>query len=88
MRLAVLAVILAVAGAPVLAAPCGGDFGEFLNATAAEAQGAGLPDAAINRFFDGARQEAAVLKAQPLPYRGFETVFNRTLTINFRGEDR
>lgn len=32
--------------------------------------------------------EAAVLKAQPLPYRGFETVFNRTLTINFRGEDR
>ena len=32
--------------------------------------------------------EAAVLKAQPLPYRGFESVFNRTLTINFRGEDR
>ncbi len=32
--------------------------------------------------------EAAVLKAQPLPYRGFEAVFNRTLTINFRGEDR
>lgn len=32
--------------------------------------------------------EAAVLKAQPLPYRGFETVFNRTLTFNFRGEDR
>lgn len=32
--------------------------------------------------------EAAVLKAQPLPYRGFETVFNRTLTINFRAEDR
>ena len=32
--------------------------------------------------------EAAVLKAQPLPYRGFESVFNRTLTINFRAEDR
>ncbi len=32
--------------------------------------------------------EAAVLKAQPLPYQGFESVFNRTLTINFRGEDR
>ncbi len=31
--------------------------------------------------------EAAVLKAQPLPYRGFESVFNRTLTINFRAED-
>ncbi len=32
--------------------------------------------------------EAAVLKAQPLPYAGFESVFNRTLTINFRAEDR
>ena len=32
--------------------------------------------------------EAAVLKAQPLPYRGFESVFNRSLTINFRAEDR
>ncbi len=32
--------------------------------------------------------EAAVLKAQPLPYRGFEQVFNRTLTLNFRAEDR
>lgn len=32
--------------------------------------------------------EAAVLKAQPLPYRGFEGVFNRTLILNFRAEDR
>lgn len=32
--------------------------------------------------------EAAVLKAQPLPYQGFESVFARTLTINFRAEDR
>lgn len=32
--------------------------------------------------------EAAVLKAQPLPYQGFEAVFNRTLTLNFRAEDR
>lgn len=31
--------------------------------------------------------EAAVLKAQPLPYRGFEPVFNRTLILNFRAED-
>ena len=31
--------------------------------------------------------EAAVLKAQPLPYRGFESVFARTLTLNFRAED-
>ena len=32
--------------------------------------------------------EAAVLKAQPLPYLGFESVFSRNLTINFRAEDR
>jgi colicin import membrane protein len=28
--------------------------------------------------------EAAVLKAQPLPYAGFETVFARELTIRFK----
>lgn len=32
--------------------------------------------------------EAAVLKAQPLPYRGFETVFNRTLIFTFDAQDR
>lgn len=31
--------------------------------------------------------EAAVLKAQPLPYQGFEAVFARALTLNFRAED-
>lgn len=32
--------------------------------------------------------EAAVLKAQPLPYAGFESVFSRIVTVNFRAEDR
>lgn len=32
--------------------------------------------------------ERAVLKAQPLPYRGFESVFNRTLIFNFTAQDR
>jgi colicin import membrane protein len=32
--------------------------------------------------------EAAVLKAQPLPYAGFESVFQRTLILNFQAEDR
>lgn len=32
--------------------------------------------------------EAAVLRARPLPYRGFETVFQRTLTLNFEAQDR
>lgn len=32
--------------------------------------------------------EAAVLRARPLPYRGFESVFQRTLTLNFEAQDR
>lgn len=32
--------------------------------------------------------EAAVLKAQPLPYAGFESVFSRTLFLNFEAQDR
>jgi colicin import membrane protein len=32
--------------------------------------------------------ESAVLRAQPLPYRGFESVFSRDLTLNFRAEER
>lgn len=31
---------------------------------------------------------AAVLKAQPLPYAGFEPVFNRNLRLNFKAADR
>jgi len=32
--------------------------------------------------------EAAVLRAQPLPYRGFESVFQRTLNFTFEAQDR
>ena len=32
--------------------------------------------------------EAAVLKADPLPYSGFESVFNRTLILTFEAADR
>lgn len=32
--------------------------------------------------------EAAVLKASPLPYAGFESVFSRVLDLNFMAEDR
>jgi colicin import membrane protein len=32
--------------------------------------------------------EAAVLKAQPLPYAGFEAVFSRNLNLNFEARDR
>lgn len=41
-------------------------------------------------FDSGGRRsvEAAVLRAQPLPYRGFESVFQRTLNFNFEAQDR
>ncbi|MDO5505396.1 MAG: cell envelope integrity protein TolA [Pseudoxanthomonas suwonensis] len=32
--------------------------------------------------------EAAILRAQPLPYKGFESVFQRNLTLNFEARDR
>ena len=32
--------------------------------------------------------EAAVLKAEPLPYAGFESVFQRNLILNFQAQDR
>ena len=32
--------------------------------------------------------EAAILRAQPLPYRGYESVFQRTLNFNFEARDR
>lgn len=41
--------------------------------------------------YDEAGQESikrAVFKADPLPYAGFEEVFNRNLTVNFRAQDR
>ena len=46
--------------------------------------GAGCP------YDDAGRRsvEAAVLRAQPLPYRGFESVFNRTLNFTFEAQDR
>lgn len=31
--------------------------------------------------------EAAILMSQPLPYRGFERVFSRTLVLRFRAND-
>ena len=32
--------------------------------------------------------EAAVLKAQPLPYAGFEKAFRRSLNLHFRARDQ
>ena len=60
MRAALLALTLA---APATAAPCGGDFGDFLAAMQAEAIAAGVPADKAAEFFAGARQDQQVLKA-------------------------
>lgn len=60
MRLALAFTLLA---SPALSAPCGGDFAGFIDAMATEARAAGHPDAAIAQFFEGARIDKAVLKA-------------------------
>lgn len=61
MRLAPLAFLMLAS--PALAAPCGGNWGDFLNDIAAEAREAGAPEDAIATFFAGARQDPKVLKA-------------------------
>lgn len=60
MRAAVLALLLST---PAAAAPCGGDFGDFLKAMEAEAIAAGTPADKAAEFFAGARQDPKVLKA-------------------------
>lgn len=60
MRAAVLAVLMTT---PAVAAPCGGDFGTFLQAMQAEAVAAGVPADKAAEFFAGARPDPKVLKA-------------------------
>jgi lytic murein transglycosylase len=60
MRAAFLALALAT---PAAAAPCGGDFGDFLMAMEGEAIAAGVPADKAAAFFKGARQDPKVLKA-------------------------
>ena len=60
MRAAVIALLLTT---PAAAAPCGGDFGAFLQTMEAEAVAAGVPADKAAGFFQGARQDRKVLKA-------------------------
>jgi lytic murein transglycosylase len=48
---------------PATAAPCGGDWGDFIAAMTAEAVAAGVPADQATAFFAGARPDARVLKA-------------------------
>jgi lytic murein transglycosylase len=60
MRAALFALFLA---SPAAAAPCGGDFGTFLQAMEDEAIAAGVPADKAAAFFAGARIDEKVLKA-------------------------
>jgi lytic murein transglycosylase len=60
MRATLLALMLAT---PAAAAPCGGDFGEFLATMEAEAIAEGVPPEKAAAFFKGAGQDQNVLKA-------------------------
>lgn len=63
MRLPALGLIGLLSPLPLSAAPCGGDFSAFLDATRAEALAAGHPEPAVDLFLTGARQDPRVLKA-------------------------
>ena len=63
MRLALIACLGLISAFPAGAAPCGGDFEDFVQDIATEARAAGLPEDAIAAMMEGARQDAAVLKA-------------------------
>ena len=63
MRLSTIALLACLTASPALAAPCGGDFGDFLRAMSAEAQAKGLPQGAIDTFMAGAKRDGAVIKA-------------------------
>ncbi len=60
MRAALVALLLAT---PAAAAPCGGDFGDFLQTMQAEAVAEGTPADQAAAFFAGGRQDPKVLKA-------------------------
>lgn len=62
-RLTPLVLMGSLLAGPLAAAPCGGDFGDFTKAMAAEARAEGLPPDAVKAFFRGARQDPAVIKA-------------------------
>ena len=78
--------LCALFAAPVAAAPCGGDFGAFIVTMKAEALSKGLDEAAIDAFFDGAKLDPAVLKADRSQgvFRKTFLDFSRSLISNNR----
>ncbi len=62
MRMITLA-LLGTLASPAVAAPCGGDFKDFVQAMKAEAVAAGYASETVDRFFSKVRQDARALKA-------------------------
>ncbi len=62
MRATIAALAVGLAG-PALAAPCGGEFNDFVAEMKAEALAAGADPATVDRFFADVRQDPRVLKA-------------------------
>ena len=58
-----LVLLCALMSGPAIAAPCGGDFGDFVQAMKAEALAQGQTQTDIDAFFEGASVDAKVLKA-------------------------
>lgn len=80
MRVIALALSLSLAP-PALAAPCGGDFGDFIEAMKSEATRVGLTRAEADAFFAGVRQDPKVIKADRSQgvFRKTFTEFSRSL---------
>jgi lytic murein transglycosylase len=81
MRFAVFALIAAMTAMPALAASCGGSFSSFIAEIKSEAQGKGFSKAETGRFFQTAKQDGAVLKADRSQgiFRKSFTEFSRNL---------
>ncbi len=62
MRFVAFSLFLTIA-TPAFAAPCGGDFRDFVIAMKAEAMAQGYPQDAVDSFFQGVRQDKRALKA-------------------------
>ncbi|QYK41484.1 MAG: lytic murein transglycosylase [Paracoccaceae bacterium] len=86
MRLAPLAISLALSAAPAIAAPCGGPFPAFVDAMKGEVMRAGLTRDEADRFFRGVKRDDRVIKAdrsQGVFRRSF-TEFSRMLISQSR----
>jgi lytic murein transglycosylase len=88
MRRRIIASVLSLFLVPASASaavPCGGDFGAFVNAMAAEAVRQGYDAALVQQFFSGVRQDPSVIRAdraQGIFQRPFTDFSRRLISQN------